>query len=343
MTHPYKSAPDSAFWSRAVAANWNPHQLVDAPLLRKDDRVASAGSCFASSLVPYLERAGLTYVRCEARHPLFSKFHEPFGYDNFSAAYGNIYTARQMLQLIQRCAGTFQPHENRWITPNSIIDPFRPGLKYEIAESEQEFERLRAQHLNRVLDVISTATVFIFTLGLTEAWQSKDDGAVFPACPGTIAGTFDPDRHGFRNFTVSEIAADLREMIRAARLINPSLRFILTVSPVPLVATATSNHVLTATIYSKSVLRVAAGDVADTEPAVSYFPSYEIVTGPQAPHSFFEPDRRSVSRKAIDAVMDVFLSHCEVGAAANPKPTISIATLSAALSEAECEEAMTER
>ena len=34
--------------------------------------------------------------------------------------------------------------------------------------------------------------IFIFTLGLTEAWRSKKDGAVFPLAPGVSAGSFDP-------------------------------------------------------------------------------------------------------------------------------------------------------
>ncbi len=43
------------------------------------------------------------------------------------------------------------------------------------------------------------------------------------------------------------------------RRINPQPRFILTVSPVPLVATMSGSHVSPASIYSKSVLRAPAG------------------------------------------------------------------------------------
>ena len=83
-----------------------------------------------------------------------------------------------------------------------------------------------------------------------------------------------------------------------------------TVSPVPLVATASGHHVLEATIYSKSVLRVAAEVAVQRNKDVHYFPAYEIVTGPQAPWSFFDEDRRNVSRQAVEAVMGCFMSHC---------------------------------
>ena len=125
--------------------------------------------------------------------------------------------------------------------------------------------------------------------------------------------------------------------------INPGVRVILTVSPVPLVATAEPNHVLAATTYSKSVLRVAAEAAARRHSEVRYFPSYEIVTGPQAPKDFFEADRRSVSSAAVAAVMDAFLSACETTPAiANtpvPQANSPSALLSATVADLECEEA----
>jgi GSCFA family len=98
--------------------------------------------------------------------------------------------------------------------------------------------------------------------------------------------------HTFHNFSLAAVSADLDEFILLAREINPSLRFILTVSPVPLVATATGDHVLTGTTYSEAVLRVAAAEAANKHADVIYFLAYEIVTGPRAPYDFFEADRR---------------------------------------------------
>ena len=128
----------------------------------------------------------------------------------------------------------------------------------------------------------------------------------------------------------------------------------LTVSPVPLVATATGEHVLTSTIYSKSVLRVAAEEIVRAHRDMIYFPAYEIVTGPQAPAEFFEPDRRNVTRAAVDVVMAALLAHCETdaapAAAAAPAPAASppdadsqARALSKSIADAECEEAMADR
>ena len=356
-TSPYSFASDRAFWSRGVARCFEPAALMATPekILRRGDRVMSAGSCFAANIVPYLEKSGFSYVRTETRHPLLRVPAENFGYDNFSASYGNIYTTRQLLQLLYRALDLWHPKEEAWEIDGEFIDPFRPGLRYR-ARSRPEFDLLTRQHLDCVRQAFEEATVFVFTLGLTEAWVSRVDGAVFPACPGTVAGEFDASRHAFHNMSVSEVAADLNEFIREVRKINSALRIVLTVSPVPLVATATGGHVLPATVYSKSVLRVAADEVLRANQDVTYFPAYEIVTGPQAPWEFFEADRRNVSKAAVETVMDALLANCEVvdslthavGVPSVHQPTAGPVTqsgqaLAQMIANVECEEAMADQ
>ena len=71
------------------------HRLDASSRQERPDRVA--GSCFASNLIPFLERAGFTYLRTEQPPPFLRELPENLGYRNFTAAYGNIYTARQFL------------------------------------------------------------------------------------------------------------------------------------------------------------------------------------------------------------------------------------------------------
>jgi len=207
------------------------------------------------------------------------------------------------------------------------------------AGSDREFDLLTAHHLSKVRAAFQTANVFIFTLGLTEAWTSSQDGAVFPVCPGTLAGTFNSNLHVLRNFTVAEVVDDLSTFIREYRHLNAAVRIVLTVSPVPLVATATGKHVLAATTYSKSVLRVAAEEVVRSHSDVVYFPAYEIVTGSQAQFEVFEADRRNVSLLGIEAVMSALLMHCESSVAAAPTSPGEVAGgLSQLIASMECEE-----
>ena len=150
--------------------------------------------------------------------------------------------------------------------------------------------------------------MFVFTFGLTEAWVGIEDGAVYPTCPGTIAGVFDPQRYRFHNFTFSETITDIEEFIAFARKLNPTMRFLFTVSPVPLTATAAGGHVLQASVYSKSVLRAACGEICDRYPFVDYFPSYELVASHPFRAMFFDPNLRTVTGKGVSHVMNVFFS-----------------------------------
>ena len=113
-------------------------------------------------------------------------------------------------------------------------------------------------------------------------------------------GEFDEAKHGFVNLTVADVVADLKEAIRYLRSKNPSCRVILTVSPVPLAATAINRSVLVSTAYSKSVLRVAAEEISAADPGISYFPSYEIITGHFNRGAYFAQDLRSVTEAGVN-------------------------------------------
>lgn len=348
--HPYRAQPGRAFWSRSVAAGFDPlHLTAEAEYFQPDDRVVTAGSCFAANLIPYLDSSEAEYVRTERLPRVLADMDDNLGYRTFSAAYGNIYTPRHLRQLLERAYGLFAPVEDRWYEGSDVVDPFRPGLRYP-ASSDEEFDLLTAQHLGAVREAMEAATVLVFTLGLTEAWEAIADGAVYPACPGTVRGTFDPTRHRFVNFTVSQIRDDLIGAIGLLREHNPACRVILTVSPVPLVATATGDHVLSATIYSKSVLRAAAGEVVGALDGVAYFPAYEIVTGPQAPEAFFEANRRDVSLLGVRTVMSALfgqdlVDYAPAGTKPQPAPDLPVtdlAQLSQRLTSAECDEALQE-
>lgn len=313
--HPYRGLPPEAYWRRAIVGQGPAIDPVAAPFLRLDpaDKVATAGSCFAQNIARYLKRSGFGYLVSEAAHPIIpAAVAEHHGYGLYSARYGNIYTARQLLQLIERAYGRFVPSVDMWDAPGGagrVVDPFRPTIEPDGFASEAELRADRAWHFARVREMFETLDVFVFTLGLTEAWESVEDGAVYPVCPGVAGGRFDPSAHRFRNFRVSEIVADLTAFVAALRAVNPSARIILTVSPVPLVATASGNHVLSATTYSKSALRAAAQEVCEDLLEVHYFPSYEIIMGAPAGARYFAEDMRNVTEEGVAHVMSVFLRH----------------------------------
>ena len=73
------------------------------------------------------------------------------------------------------------------------------------------------------------------------------------------------------------------------------MKFIVTVSPVPLTATASGQHVEVATAGSKAILRAACGRLIEKFRDVDYVPSYEIITSQTARGAFYAPNLRSVT------------------------------------------------
>lgn len=321
MSHPYKLQKDRAFWDKAVS-RLHPLAITDI-YERKFDlnglRIATAGSCFAQHIGRYIKESRLEFIDVEPPPGIMPKaLYKSYGYDLYSARYGNIYTARQLLQLLQRALGTFKPVENCWPACDGgegVVDPFRPSIEPKPFISENELFRLRNIHLNNVKILFERCQVFIFTLGLTEAWVNKTDQAVYPIVPGTRAGgKFDPEKYEFRNFTFCEIISDLELFYRGLHEINPSCKLMLTVSPVSLAATATGDHVAVATMYSKSILRAVAGEMHQKYGDVDYFPSYEIIASPATRGIYLAPDRRSVEDVGVQAVMRYFFAaHCPEG------------------------------
>jgi hypothetical protein len=130
--------------------------------------------------------------------------------------------------------------------------------------------------------------------------------------------------------------------------LNPRARVILTVSPVPLAATARRDqHVLTATTYSKSVLRVAAETLVSRFRHVEYFPSYEIITGAFSRGAYYADDLRNVLEDGVSHVMRLFMRHATGHPSPEPRgrsmqaatPSQDIQQLAAKLVQVECDEA----
>jgi hypothetical protein len=202
--------------------------------------------------------------------------------------------------------GASSPPDEYWVKDGRYYDPFRPAIEPGGFASLNEMLQSRAEVIKAFRACIANADFFVFTLGLTESWFNRQQGYEYPMCPGTVAGEFDPDLHEFRNQTFEDVRSALIDSIRMMLKINPELRFILTVSPVPLTATKSSNHVLVATMYSKSVLRAVAGQIAINHKMVDYFPSYEIINSAVFKGTFFEPNMRGVNKRGVDLVMDHF-------------------------------------
>lgn len=308
--HPYRSQPDRAFWNRFVARTpWLQVDIApdDPPILDADTKVATAGSCFASNLVRWLPRLGLTpFVTEAAPGWLTPDEATALHYGDFSARYGNIYTVRQLRQLVEQALGVCPPIDEIEEVGGAHFDLLRPHIRPDGYATRAEATEDRRFHLRCVERLLRECDVFVFTLGLTEAWVNGSTGTVYAVCPGTVAGTFDPAVHHPVNFAYPEIFEDLTWTIDAVTQVNPKVRWVVTVSPVSMVATHTDDNILVASMYSKSVLRAVCGATSTARPNVTYFPGYEIVAAPQSFGQYLSENLREVNERGMVHVLEVF-------------------------------------
>lgn len=306
---PYSKQPSHTFWKLCLEdQSFLSNKLFDPKFpLKKRARVATAGSCFAQNIGRFVAQSQLELVDVEpAPFEMSKDIAKKYGYGIFSARYGNIYTARQLRQLLSDSQTERVRDEGILSSGGRFYDGLRPNVEPSGFKTKDELISHRIDHLKRVRSIFTRTDLFVFTLGLSETWQHRKTGLVFPTAPGTVAGDFDPSQHSFINLGYADILDDLETAIDIMQEMNPQLRILLTVSPVPLTATASDKHILAANTYSKSLLRVVAEDICRNNCTVDYFPSYEIITGAPFIENSYESNLRSVKSAAVEAAMWVF-------------------------------------
>ena len=307
-----ESFPLRQVW--ATARDVRPAELssIPTPLLRKGESIAFVGGKLAAALIGPLNDAKFPPVLSDRRHPVLADIPaEEAEYEAFGHGYGEVHTAREFRQLVERAARTYAPQEDRWRADGRVVDPFRPGLRY-AAASDQEFEVLQERHLNAVRATFRRAKTLVVALSQSEIWEAQADGAVYPGWTTAAERHFDPDKHAVRALTVEETVLDLAAAVKALRSLNPTLAIVLMVSPEPQLATTHPTHTQVAGTLGKAVLRIAIEAIAGTD-GVAYFPALEIAAL-TAPASAYGVDG-AIPASVIVAIVEALVAISEDGGA----------------------------
>lgn len=278
-------------------------------IVKPETPIGSAGSCFAFEISYALQRRKFNYVVTE-------KINDPqngvYGgepneeFARFSANWGILFNTPSFRQLAEKAFGdrelprllapfTVPPNDTK-----AFVDPFRENVYFLSVEA---YEKNYDRHIAAAREAFLKSEVFVITLGLNECWEYLADGSVFSRNPHSLAFT-SLVRH--RVLTVAENVANVQRLIDVVRAHNPKFKLIVSVSPVPFLATARGHehHVISANTHSKSVLRVAAEEIVKANKDVYYFPSYELVSA--CAMNPWEADQRHVNRPTVERVMDLF-------------------------------------
>ncbi|MHC4274455.1 MAG: GSCFA domain-containing protein [Planctomycetota bacterium] len=295
------------YWPTGARAHLDRKNLFTMSFCPQPDRfitsttkIASAGSCFAHEIGRALRAWRYNYFITEPGPDHLSdeeRWRQRYG--QFSARYGLIFNAPSLRQLVERGLGLLKLEPYIWQQEGVWRDPYRDALTFESPEAYAADVPIFEAALTRTL---LEAEVFILTLGVNEVWYFKNDGTYLSRVPWRLM----PALLGRKALTVEDNLAELQRLHDAWMPFNPELRIIVTVSPVPLLATFRSDeaNVVVANCHSKSVLRVAAESFADANDNVTYFPAYEAVLyGSRVP---FRADGRHVHPDAVQRVVAMF-------------------------------------
>jgi len=270
-------------------------EIVPAGIgLRNDWPVATMGSCFASEVRRWLWGHGYSVLGLKDQDGNGAIEYPPRPF----------YNPASIRQEVERAFGTFEPAERVWRTvakgKRVWLDPYRHNATFESRKTMEDELKTYAADLRRML---LGSKLVVLTLGLAEYWHSRKDFAAFSAVPP--ADVFDPALHAAALMSGGEAENHLHRTV--SLLLRPPGpdHIILTVSPVPLLATFRSVAVQEADRESKRILKRAAKAVtAGYGGQVHYFPSFELVRslGRRA----WKPDGRHVSAWGVAQVMQAF-------------------------------------
>ena len=304
--NPYKLLPKDKFWRSGVSeTHFSALDLAKYSIdFQKYDTVAAYGSCFAQYLVSELRTRIGNFLDCEkAPSSLPRKHFEKFGFGLFSSRSGNIYTPAQLKQTVLQALNPKSNLDTHIFEKHGrFFDGYRPNIWPDGVQDRELIIADRKQHRQCFINSIEKASLLVVTFGLTENWREAD--TVLPLVPGVNFGKFDENRYVWSQETSSEAKENILRFVSEARGLNPGLQFLFTLSPVPLIATQSSDHVLLANTISKATLRTAIAEVLSADDSIKYFPSYEIVTNPAARSSYFNSNLRTISDLGVRTVME---------------------------------------
>lgn len=252
-------------------------------------KVSSIGSCFAEEILLWMKQNNFNVVEPD---------------------WGMVYNPRNIRLIVE--AGLeydkFDPIERFWdfgdgdirtpyVKSSTELSPVKLGSNLEQAKEKE------AMLFNGFGNVLRNVETLIVTLGQTEYWATEKE---YPFYAAPWAGIKDgATNHKAYNLSQAEVKEELHTIIKLLKKHNPSINILISVSPVPLVASVLNgSSAYIAAGRAKSTLHSATLEVVDEYEKVYYMPSYEIVTS--RPQTTFKPDGRHVLASTVSTIMNTF-------------------------------------
>ncbi|MTI02788.1 GSCFA domain-containing protein [Roseibium sp. RKSG952] len=279
-----------------VLKGWQP----DTPCITPETQITAFGSCFAANISNWLSKRNFRVLTQgeEAKRAYVVSCGEGMV---------NSFVIRQQFE---------------WAWENKV---FSQVLWHGYKAEEYGYDPVAQAQTKELFD---KTDVFILTFGLSEVWYDEPTGNVFwRTIPKDV---YDPSRHKFRVASVEENRQNIDAIYQLIRKHRPDAKVIVTLSPIPLIATFRDNSCITSNSVSKASLRVAIDEVVRAHKAegkLFYWPSYELVTDVfKMP---YKSDRRHPHIPVLDYIMTRFEHSWCISSEKNPPPSLDEAWVKA--------------
>ena len=244
--------------------------------LKHSDKLLLAGSCFTEQ------------IGAKLKHHKFSTIENPNGI---------LFNPVSIAQSISSYISNKQYTEADLFFHHELWGSWDHHTKFSALQSADCLNKIN-QSQQQAHDFLQKTDWLLLTLGSSFAYRLEDKRVV-ANCHKVPA-----DKFNKRLMPVDEIKEVLANMIASVRLVNPSVKFIFTISPV--------RHLREGFIEnnrSKANLIQSVHELVDSK-SVFYFPAYELVIDDLRDYRFYAEDLVHPNYSATNYVWDKFIATC---------------------------------
>lgn len=254
--------------------------MLDLPLvpvtpgISYGQKIMLLGSCFTEFIGELLQ--ALKFSTCQNPH-------------------GIIFEPLSIQRSLNRCIEKKQYTDSNLVSHNGIWYSWEHHSAYSSLDSGEVLGRIN-KSIHSASSFLQEADWLIVTLGSSYVYSLVANGEYVANCHKVPAAWFNKNLLG-----IETSQAALTEAFKSLRVFNPSIRIILTVSPVRHIKDGIPEN-----NRSKARLLEATHEVVATVPDVYYFPAYELVIDVLRDYRFFKDDMVHPTNQAVEFVFEKF-------------------------------------
>jgi hypothetical protein len=209
--------------------------------------------------------------------------------------YGVIFNPISIHRLLTYSISKTAPESDSYVQNDDLFLNFHLHSSFSGLEKNVLQEKIN-QRIQEVHDQLKYCKWILITYGTAWVYTIKTSGLLVANCHKQPSHVFDKSL-----LTTEHIIQSFEDIYRELKTFNPSVRIILTVSPVRHI-----KDTLPLNSVSKSVLRVACHLASKNFDDVEYFPAYEMMMDDLRDYRFYKSDMIHPTEQAEDYIWNGF-------------------------------------